>query len=154
MKLTKRRVEQLIVKCIPFSTAKKIKPKRGKVDEVEFFLAYIKLIEENHQKAKSNESALEKAQIRLRLAQAQRSELEFEKENQSLVSKEISIKFIANTFGNVRNRLLGSPNRIAFQIFGSKSLTDAKVKTKIIIEEICQELSDPKNLFKESKKSR
>jgi len=148
MNLTNRRIEQLLFNLKDYCSIDKMRPKRGKIDELEFLLAYVKYIEEKHRNAKSKQSELEKAQIRLRLAQAQNAEMEFEKNNQLLVPKEISINFIANIFGNIRNKLLGSPNRIAFQVFGSKTLTECKLKVTKIINEILSELSDPKNLYK------
>lgn len=148
MNITQRRVRQLLKEIEKFSSDNKLRPKPGLIDEIEFFLSYIKLIEENNEKRKLKGSDLLKAQTRLRLAQAQRAELEIEKNQKRLVPKQISIDFISIVFGNIRNKLLGARHRIAFQIFGSKTLKEADIKTNKIIDEILNELSDPKSLYK------
>ena len=152
MKVSRRRLDQLIKHCENYRSISKIKPKRGKINEVEFFLAYIDYIKEKHKLEKSKDSDLEKAQIRLRIAQAQKAEIDIAKENETLVPKEVSINFISNVFLNIRNKMLSSPNRIAFQVFGSKTLKEAKRKTEKIVNEFLIELSDPKTLYKKNKK--
>ena len=152
MELSQRRLEQIINQCAEYGDIKLIRPNRGVIDSVEFFITYLKMINEKQSETKSKGSEIDKANLRLRLAQAESAEVELRIKNELLIPKDISIRFITNIFGNVRNKLLSSPNRIAFQVFGSKSLPESKVKVRKIIHEILNELSDPEYLFKKNKK--
>lgn len=151
MGYSRQRINQLIKECESLSKKRKIKLERGKIDEIEFFLAYIDLIEDKHKKAISNESELEKEQIRLRRAQANRVEMENLIKKETLVPRSISVSFMAQVFGNIRNKLLGSKNRIAFETFGSKTLKENKIKIDGLVNELLQALSDPEKLYKNIK---
>lgn len=115
---------------------------------VQWYIQYKEAIHKSEiQKVKDSVNDLKSATIRVRKAQAERLELDNLKEAEQLVPKKILIKIIEITFSNIRNKLLGFPNRLAYQVFGSKDLTEAKVKTKKIIHEVLNELSDPEIVY-------
>lgn len=106
---------------------------------IRWFVPYLKSISENRE--------LEKQAIRLKKIQSDKLEMEFKRESGLLMERDIHIQILSQVFSNIKNKMLGSPNRIAHQVFSSENLNEAKTRTRNIIDEVLNELSDPKLLF-------
>ena len=116
-------------------------------------LSYLNNLHNNEiEKLKGSTSKAAEATIRLKTAQAEKVELENKIETEQLIFKETFFVIINEVFSNIRSKMLGFPNRIAYQIFGSKDIVEAKIKAKQITIEILNELANPELLFKKRNK--
>ena len=104
----------------------------------------------NNRLEKTSETKdLEQANIRIKNAMAEKLETENKEKSKKLIEREIMFQILENIFSNIRNKLMGSPNKIAYQVYGSKDIAEAKQKTKNVIIDALNELSNPEILFKE-----